>query len=297
MTLAAQAGQTEIFNHILMKWRRVFYIYGPVQKYLLDIEGLDEPYHHHQHPSSSSSLSSPRISPLPTAVVDSSPSPPTQPQGGGDGNIKQTGSEYLMRRSSSIQLVCRYRHYDMIMLASIQDYLNKKWRHWGRHLLLRRFAFTAANFILCASALVIRKDANGHFPWDHQPSVTGYFSCGLTLAVLLFTAIDMIPELRTMYRFGGRHYLHVHSGAARVYSGLVLVFSTGLFAGVGADFLDGKLVRSVCLSLAMLTLSFRLAWYLLGFRRTGPLIMIILEVSRQTSMDVALLRLCKAVHR
>lgn len=46
----------------LLKWRRVYYIYGPVQRYLLDLEGLDAPYSTHRPHGSISSSARPLVS-------------------------------------------------------------------------------------------------------------------------------------------------------------------------------------------------------------------------------------------
>lgn len=45
----------------LLKWRRVYYIYGPVQRYLLDLEGLDAPYSTHRPHGSISSSARPLV--------------------------------------------------------------------------------------------------------------------------------------------------------------------------------------------------------------------------------------------
>eukprot|EP00668_Euglena_longa_P004945 GGOE01005809.1.p1 GENE.GGOE01005809.1~~GGOE01005809.1.p1 ORF type:complete len:749 (+),score=290.08 GGOE01005809.1:42-2288(+) len=259
LSLAAAMGKEEMFRHILNKHTKDAWKYGPVVCQMMPLLGLEQP----------------------TTVLDS------------DGELQRCSEILAMEcicagpysaLSSCIKFVgSKVPHHveegrlAIVAIPAVKQLLEKKWESFGHSIFIRKMVFVLVTQILWTISMVIPNHwrlQEGNL-WAYPVENGVIIACeALVLLGMFWRFVNEIKEIVAK----GVEYFTRSNGAAALDNGLGLSFCV-FYTLLWVMRLCGlPVAEDIFASLAALVGWCYMFFFLLGFRSTGPFIIMIKEM-------------------
>jgi transient receptor potential cation channel subfamily V protein 6 len=268
LSLAAAIGQQRMFQHLFRHSSSIAWRYGPITAFHVPLFDLEQPELRPDPDFGRFQRIHDLIASLPY---------PLAPKGrkGYRTAIQclcstEKISNTLPEHHAAMQEVVSKR-LEMLKMLEIQQLLHKKWKYVGKQRFLWRLAiYTVFLVLLNATTLApYSKYADG--PREEAAGL-GFAEVGaLALAALKF----MNESNQLLLNFGG--YI-TEGGAGRLDNICTIVTSLSLFGSTGARLAHQQDVGDALAAVALIFAWFYLFFFLLGFRTTGPFVIMILRM-------------------
>lgn len=256
LSLAACLGKTEMFQHILARSSRIAWTFGPVTSKMIPLSQLEQP----------------------------------------DTIIATNGKRSRAATITAIEAICSGHKLltncmpvdandeelyqlklDLIMLPQVQQLLDKKWQYFGRGIFLRKLVLISALLVL----FTIVTQMPNHFR-STDASFSDYpFSN--TIIVLVESIIGVavmakvVTESRQLYRAPKRYWTQSH-GSALFDNILGWVFSILFFCACLCRITGESVAEDAFTSIAAVIGWSYMFFFLLGFKSTGPFVIMVKEM-------------------
>ena len=281
--LAAKIDASEMFTFLLQETKLTQWTYGPVSCDLYPLEELDlaispvKTVPPSCHPADNSSLSSSTAA----AAAASHHSPPQ--------SISRLGALELIMNEGNVNLLMHPRMIDLI---------SQKWNKFAQRIFKQRFRTVLIYLCIFTLTTIVRQtvhhirdkenarlanehtggghessDGSEYLPWAYFIYRYPFILWSMELFVLFGAWYKGSKEFSEMYRTGIREYFS-SSGSALLENSLSCIFSACIFL-VAILSLIGSPAQSAVLAMASIAGWSYLFFFLLAFRLTGPMVVMI----------------------
>jgi hypothetical protein len=270
-TLAAVTGENSMFIFLLKKRKAKCWTYGPVSRYIVDLEGLDQPHGLRFNNIDMDANNKPILKRVMSSLHVINPF----------SRYKKEPSHY-----GAIEYMCIHGKLEMLEIPEIQEIIRTKWERVGFPQFKLRFIFYIAVTLMLTLIVCLFQFQKGNtfLPW---------FVWCLFVTVFLVMLSKFLGELPDMHKqgfaywgFGGE--LEVGTRGAAQLDNLCssiefLTFGIACFIKV-LQYFDVVSVAStdstirVFLSITVVTSWIYLYFFLLGFEMTGVFVVIVGEI-------------------
>ncbi|RHY61967.1 hypothetical protein DYB26_002165 [Aphanomyces astaci] len=290
LTLAAAMGRSRMFKHILKSLSVKSWTYGPVTSMMIPLKGLEERARRHRpkkpHASKGGGAVRPTTAEVPSTETSSHPRlDPIQASWWHrvlERRNVRTAVECLGSNSplsicidpKTLKDVMRHR-LEMIDTFEVKMVLDKKWEFAGRHL----FTFNFRRHVLFCSAFTASTFFTRHYRDDgvNLDWTTAWPHVVLECVVVGEMIYRVYYEFKQIKKNGIAGYLE-DTGAGMVDNVLKLSFCVLVALAVVFRLSSNFVSEDACVSLALLATYFYFFFFLLGFRSTGPFIVMVLRM-------------------
>eukprot|EP00667_Euglena_gracilis_P000820 EG_transcript_820 len=253
LALAAALGQERMFQHILAKYSVIAWDYGPITCKLFPLCGLEQP--------SIDPNSGEAVKTAIDCMCAGARIPVT--------NCLKLVDNRVPREVEQVRL-------DLIVSAEVRQVLDKKWDAFGQRMFYRKLAVALGTVLAWTAASIL--------PNNHRCSASGVVQ-GHPVA-LAVQALELLVLLSVGWRavwvvrnwcLPSHLSIEAH-GAAAVEATLGNVFCFLFLSSVALRLADLPVLVDVAASFAALTGWLHVFFFLLGFRSTGPFVIMIKEM-------------------
>ena len=265
-TLAAITGDASMFTYLLHQRKVKCWSYGPVSRYIIDMEGLDQPH------GANLKNTARKVSVL-TRMASHV-------------NLLNPFSRYKHEAShyGAIEHMCIHDKLEMLAIPEIQEIIRIKWERVGFPQFKLRFIYYLFVTALLTLLVCLYQYQEGHtfLPW---------FTWCLFVLVFIILCCKLIGELPDIYKQGVSYWGIGDTIGVRGAAQLDNICSSVEFVTFGIScFLKvlqyfGALSESesdgavrIFLSITVLTAWIYLYFFLLGFERTGVFVVIVSDI-------------------
>lgn len=268
LSLAAAIGNQSMFEHIINTASSTAWSYGPVRAVNIPLRDLEQPVPRSDPDRGTLSLLRRAIGLLPY---------PLAPKGR-RGHITaiqclcsvERLSDTIPDKSEAVQQTIAKR-LEMLKLLDIQQLLKKKWKYVGkRRFVTRLAAYTVYLVLLNITTL-----------FQHNTYTEGGTASRIVLGIaeffaLAIAAVKFTNECSQMIL--NFHGYASEAGAGRLDNLCTITASLSLFLSVTMRAADFPQAQDACIAVTLIFSWFYLLFFLLGFRSTGPFVIMILRM-------------------
>lgn len=177
--------------------------------------------------------------------------------------------------SGAIEHIVREGHLDLIMLPLIQHLLQKKWEAFAKSSFTSRFWVALARASVFALMVIFPPPISTNddeWTMEQWLFLAAHWCC--KALVTCMTCGKLMVELREMWVEGLRGYFDFQGAA--IYENFISILYCGSFVGsLALDSLDMDHMARPTLAISALLSWLYLLWFLLGFGKTGHLVVMI----------------------
>ncbi|CAK4103427.1 unnamed protein product [Aphanomyces euteiches] len=286
LTLAAAMGKATMFQHILMSLAIKSWTYGPVTSMMIPLKGLEE--RTWRPKTKKKAVSERAVRPMTSEApkVETSAHSPlneaSQLQHLLERRNVKTAIECLGSNSKlsncindkQLDTVVRDR-LEIIDSFEVKMVLDKKWEFAGQRLFLWNFGHHVVFCIVFTTSTFYThhyRDDGANIEWSQS-----WLHVVLECLILLEMIYRIYYEVKQVRKNGVMGYLE-DSGAAMVDNILKLAFCILIVLAVIFRLMGYPNNEDACVSLALLSTYLYFFFFLLGFRSTGPFIVMIMRM-------------------
>ncbi|TYZ64527.1 hypothetical protein PybrP1_010395 [[Pythium] brassicae (nom. inval.)] len=268
LSLAAAIGNGRMFGHILQRATTVAWRYGPITAVHVPLLDLEQPI--------------PRPDPdfgrfqVVHAVFAALPYPLAPKGTRGYKTAAQCLcsveplSGTLSSEPSAMQAVV-VKRLEMLKLLSVKLLLHKKWKYVGKRRFLARLAAYVVYLVLLNAATLVKQSAY------RTARLRASVALGVAETVCLGIAAVKFMNESNQLLFNFKSYT-AESGAGRLDNVCTIIASVFLFLSAGMRAAGLEHLEDAFAAVALVFSWFYLFFFLLGFRSTGPFVIMILNM-------------------
>lgn len=167
-----------------------------------------------------------------------------------------------------LEVICACNTHDLMHISVLSAFVVKKWLSSNHTAFLVHIAAGVIKSLLLIGYVVTSND----------DSSSGALAFGILF--LLFSAVEFAMEMMMFVKFGVR-YLQELNGTAKAMSVLSLLSTLCLLAYIACKAAGFMQAEKVFVGLLSLVQTLNATCHLIGFERTGELIMIILQIMQE----------------
>lgn len=268
LSLAAALGNQRMFQHILKQSTSVAWCYGPITAMNVPLLDLEQPI---QRPDPDFGKFQVLYN-----VLDALPYP-LAPKGkrGYKTAIQclcsvEPLSNTLSSQHSAMQAVISSR-LEMLKGLEVKLLLQKKWKYVGKSRFMARLAAYAVFLVLLNASTLFKQSTYT------TASIGGSVALGITEATCFVIAVVKFMNESNQLIFNFKAYT-TEAGAGRLDNVCTLMASSFLFLAVAMRVLSRDDIEDAFVAVALIFSWFYLFFFLLGFRSTGPFVIMILNM-------------------
>lgn len=268
LSLAAAIGNDRMFEHILKQATSVAWTYGPITAVNLPLLDLEQPIPRPDPDFGKFQIARDILAGLPY---------PLAPKGLRSYKTAiqclcsvEPLSCTLSTQSTAMQAIVTKR-LEMLKLVSVNLLLRKKWKYVGKRRFLARLAAYTVYLVLLNVATLFKQSTY------KTASVGGSVALGIAEAFCLGMAIVKFMNESNQLIFSVKSYT-TETGASRLDNVCTITAGMFLFLSAGMRAAGHENLEDACAAVALIFSWFYLFFFLLGFRSTGPFVIMILNM-------------------
>ena len=181
---------------------------------------------------------------------------------------------------TAIQIIAENKRDDLINNSCLKHYVEQKWKHWGAKMLRKKFLWTAFSFGIFMGFIISRAAYMMAFKGSVAETNTRDIALAFYFVLLALEIRNMWIEL-CLYRVYTCNYSNYFSklhGTARAYTIVTVLFQLSIVAGAIATGFGNELAENISFAASSFLETCSLLWCLLGDESIGKLIMSIIEI-------------------